>query len=185
MNLLALNGAVWLDVAFFVILLLGALIGTWRGFIKGVCKLAGTFFSLFVAVTFCNAFKNTLESWFGLTSALANAFGGTQTGITAAGWVSIAISFVALFILVKLLSWLLGQVGTSLVERFSVCKKINRFLGTILGLVEGAILIFLLLTICYWIPSESLHAYIGQSTIVGAIFNWDAFIWAAEFSFIQ
>ncbi len=66
-NLLASSAWV-LDVAFIVILLFGILFGTWRGFVKGVCKLAGTVFAIFVAFTFCNAFKNSLESAFGLTT---------------------------------------------------------------------------------------------------------------------
>ena len=77
--LTATQSSAWiLDVVFFVILLLGLLLGTWRGFIKGVCKLAGTIFALFVAFTFCNPFKNTLENWFGMTTAIANGMGGTS-----------------------------------------------------------------------------------------------------------
>ncbi len=82
--LTATQSSAWiLDVVFFVILLLGLLLGTWRGFIKGVCKLAGTIFALFVAFTFCNPFKNTLENWFGMTTAIANGMGGTDVAVTA------------------------------------------------------------------------------------------------------
>lgn len=184
--LTATQSSAWiLDVVFFVILLLGLLLGTWRGFIKGVCKLAGTIFALFVAFTFCNPFKNTLENWFGMTTAIANGMGGTDVAVTAASWLSIAIAFVLLFVIVKLLSWILGKVGTSAAERSDFFGKINRLLGGILGLAEGLILIFLLLTICYWIPSESLHAFIGESSVVGRIFEWDAFQWAAQFQFLN
>lgn len=187
MNLLtAGQSSAWiLDVVFFVILLLGLLFGAWRGFIKGVCKLAGTIFALFVAFTFCNPFKNSLENWFGMTTAIANGLGGTEVAVTAASWLSIAISFVLLFIIVKLLSWLLGKIGTGIAEKSTIFSKLNRLLGGILGLAEGLFLIFLLLTICYWIPSESLHAFIGESTIVGRIFEWDAFQWAAQFQFLN
>ncbi len=184
--LTATQSSAWiLDVVFFVILLLGLLFGTWRGFIKGVCKLAGTIFALFVAFTFCNPFKNTLENWFGMTTAIANGMGGTDVAVTAASWLSIAIAFVLLFVIVKLLSWILGKVGTAAAERSDFFGKINRLLGGILGLAEGLILIFLLLTICYWIPSESLHAFIGESSVVGRIFEWDAFQWAAQFQFLN
>lgn len=180
-----MDPAVILDVVFIVILVLGLLIGSWRGFIKGVCKLAGTIFALFVAFTFCNPFKNTLENWFGMTTAIAGAFGDSQVGITAASWISIAISFVLLFIIIKLLSWLLGKIGTELAEKSTVFGKVNRLLGAILGLAEGVFLVFLLLTICYWIPSEELHSFIAESSIVGRIFEWDGFRWAAEFQFLN
>ena len=49
-----------LDLIFFLILLLGLVLGSWRGFVKGICKLAGTIFAIVVAVTFCNPFKNAL-----------------------------------------------------------------------------------------------------------------------------
>ena len=85
MNLLA-SSAWILDVAFILILLLGILFGTWAGFIRGVCKLAGTIFAIFVALTFCNAFKNSLESAFGLTSAIASGVvPDRQAGRLAAG----------------------------------------------------------------------------------------------------
>ena len=182
MEILAVSSAVWLDVAFFAILILGLLIGMLRGFVKGVCKLAGTFLSVFVAFTFCNALKNSMENWFGMTTALTNAFKGSAT---AANWVSVIVCFIMLVIVVKLLSWLLGKIGTGLVERSDVCKTVNRVLGAILGLAEGAILVFMLLTICYWIPSENLHSFLGQGDVVGKIFNWDTFRWAAEFNFLK
>ena len=178
-NLLASSAWV-LDVAFIVILLFGILFGTWRGFVKGVCKLAGTFFAIFVAFTFCNAFKNSLESAFGLTSAIA-----AGVGETVANWLSIAISFVLLFIIVKLGAWLLGKLGTALVNKVGFFRLINRILGGILGLVQALLLIFLILTICYWVGTESVNTFIGQSSIVKAIYEWEWFQWAAQFNFLK
>ena len=184
MNVLAAGDWIF-DAVFFVLLLLGMLIGCWRGFVKGVCKLAGTIFALFVAVTCCNAFKNSLESWFGMTSAIAKGFGATDAAYTAASWVSVAIAFVLLFLLVKVLSWLLGNVGKGLVERSKALTTVDRILGALLGLLQAVLLIFLLLTICYWIPSESLHESIRQGGVVGAIYDWKWFQWAAEFRFLK
>ena len=178
-NLLASSAWV-LDVAFIVILLFGILFGTWRGFVKGVCKLAGTVFAIFVAFTFCNAFKNSLESAFGLTSAIA-----AGVGETVANWLSIAISFVLLFIIVKLGAWLLGKLGTALVNKVGFFRLINRILGGILGLVQALLLIFLILTICYWVGAESVNTFIGQSSIVKTIYEWEWFQWAAQFNFLK
>lgn len=169
-----------LDVVFFAILLLGLLFGSWRGFVAGVCKLAGTVFAIFVALTFCNPFKNSLESAFGLTSLIAG-----KLGETLGSWLSLAIAFVALFVIVKLVVWLLGKVGTSLIEKSAVFSKINRFLGAILGLAEAAFLVFFLLTVCYWINVDSVNAFIQQSTIVGKIYEWDWFQWAAQLNFLK
>lgn len=178
-NLLASSAWV-LDVAFIVILILGILFGTWRGFIKGVCKLAGWIFALFVAFTFCNAFKNCLESAFGLTSAIASG-----VGETVANWLSIAIAFVALFLIVKLGAWLLGTLGKMLVDKIAVFRIIDRILGGILGLAEALFLIFLLLSICSWINVTAVNDFIGQSSIVNAVYNWEWFRWAAQFNFLK
>ncbi|HIX09535.1 MAG TPA: CvpA family protein [Firmicutes bacterium] len=179
MNLLA-SSAWILDVAFILILLLGILFGTWAGFIRGVCKLAGTIFAIFVALTFCNAFKNSLESAFGLTSAIASG-----VGETIANWLSIAISAVLLFLIVKLGAWLLGKIGTALVDKIGIFRAINRVLGGLLGLLEALMLIFLLLTICYWINVDAVNTFIGQSSIVKAVYEWDWFQWAAQFNFLK
>ena len=185
-QLLAAASSGWvLDVAFFAILVLATLFGTWRGFVKGVCKLAGTIFAIFVAITFSNAFKNTLEDWFGMTSAIAEGFGGTDAAVTAASWISVAIAAIALFLIVKILSWLLGSVGSKLVKQFAPLRIVDRILGAVLGLAKGLFLVFLLLTICYWIPADGLHAYISESSVVGAIFRWEWFQWAAEFNFLK
>ncbi len=179
MNLLA-SSAWILDVVFFVILILGILFGSWAGFVRGVCKLAGTIFAIFVAVTFCNAFKNSLESAFGMTTAIANG-----VGETVANWLSLIISFVLLFLIVKVGSWLLGKIGTALVNKVSVFRYINRILGGLLGLAEALFLIFLLLTICYWINAEAINNFIAQSSIVNAIYHWEWFQWAANFNFMK
>ena len=179
MNLLA-SSAWILDVVFFVILILGILLGSWGGFIKGVCKLAGTIFAVFVAFTFCNAFKNTLESAFGLTTAIASGVGDT-----VADWLSIIFAAVILFLIVKICSWLLGKIGTALVDKVSFFRYINRILGGILGLVEAIFLIYLILTICYWINVEAVNAFIAQSSIVNSIYQWEWFQWAAQFNFLR
>ncbi len=65
-----------LDLVFFLILLLGTAYGAYRGFVAGICKLAGTFFALIFAFTFCVAFSNFLELCFGMTTAIANGLNG-------------------------------------------------------------------------------------------------------------
>ena len=169
MNLLA-SSAWILDVVFFVILILGILFGSWAGFVRGVCKLAGTIFAIFVAVTFCNAFKNSLESAFGMTTAIANG-----VGETVANWLSLIISFVLLFLIVKIGSWLLGKIGTALVNKVSVVRVINRILGGLLGLADSLFLIFLLINICYWITAESTNNLMAYSYITNATYHWEGF----------
>lgn len=179
MQLLA-AGAWTLDVVFFGIFLVGIFLGVAFGFLKYVGKITGTIFSLVLAVSFCVPFKNNLESWFGLQTALYNSIGSA----TAASWISVAIAFVALALVVRLGAWLFGHIGTSLIDRVKPMAVINRVLGGVLGAVFAAAFIFLLLALFYWINIESVNTFINESTIVGAIYRWKWFEYAAHFSFL-
>lgn len=170
-----------LDVVFVAIIVGGIFIGVHRGFVASICKLAGTILAVFVAISFCSMFQYTLETWFGLTTALYNAIGSDK----AAYWIAVAISFIALVIIVKLCAWLLGKLFTSVIEKVSFFSFINRLLGGLLGLVMAGAAVFLILTFCQWIHVQSVENYISSSTIVGAIYNWDWFKQAATFSWLK
>ena len=173
-----------LDVVFIIVIVLGILLGVRRGFIAGICKLAGTIFSVAVAITFCNAFRLTLDGWFNLTAALADGIGNE----TFAGWIAVAIAFVILVIVVKLGAWLLGKFGTMIAERVKIFDMLNRLFGGLLGLLKAVLLLFLLLTVCRWLVDglgqQGMHDFISSSGIVGAIFDWDWFIEATTFKFL-
>ncbi len=179
MNILA-AGAWALDIAFFVILALGILVGVAKGFVKCVTKIAGLLLSLAFAVAFCVPFKNTLESWFGLQTALAGALGSDF----AASWLSAMIAFVALIVLIRLAAWLLGSLGTALVEKFKPMAVINKVLGGLLGALFAGAVIFLLLALFYWIDAANINEFISESTVVGTIYRWEGFRYAARFSYL-
>ena len=74
-QILAASG--WmLDLAFFLILILGTALGAYKGFINGIAKLAGKVVSIIVAVTFCVSFANFLELCFHMTTGIANGIAG-------------------------------------------------------------------------------------------------------------
>lgn len=73
MSDLLLASAGWvLDVLFFLALLLGIAFGAYRGFVAGVCKLAGKIASLIIAFVFCISFANFLEVCFHMTTGIAS-----------------------------------------------------------------------------------------------------------------
>ncbi len=175
-NLLAASYSWTLDVAFFLIFFIGLFFGVKRGFVKSLSKLAGTFFSIYVAFTFCIAFQGTLENWFGLTTAIAQGVNSAVAG----KWISVAIAFIALFIVVRLGAWLVGAIGTKLVNLFKPVRIVNMFLGGVLGLFQAFLFIILILSIFKWIPNEAIHNFISSSTIVGRFFEWDWFEFASN-----
>ncbi len=178
MNSLLAAGAWTIDVLFFVLLLVGILLGVRRGFIAGICKLAGTVFSVVVAVAFCVSLQAQLERSFGATSAVNNV-----VGAPFGEWIMVVLCFILLFALVKVGCWLLGGIGNSVANGFAPFRIINMFLGGILGAFKFFILFFALLAIFSWIPNESLHAFISSSGVVGKIFDSTWFIDATHLNF--
>lgn len=164
-----------LDIIFFVILLVGIGLGAHRGFLQFFTKIAGWIFSLVIGFTCCISFSNTLESWFGLQSALAGSVGSTFAGI-----LTIVIAFLALVIVVRLAAWLIGKIGKSAVDKIKPVEIIDRFLGGIVGLALSALFIFFLLAVCTWINTASINSFIDSSYVVGAIYRWDLFVRAAH-----
>ena len=100
-----------------------------------------------------------------------------------AGWIALAISFIALLVGAKILAWLLGKIGTALVDRVKAFSVINKFFGGLFGLFEALVLIFLILMICRWLSIESVDNFIAQSSIVGKIYQWEWFdkFWTLPF----
>lgn len=166
-QLLAGTNAWILDVLFFVLLLGGTLLGVKQGLLRGVCKIAGTIFSVVVALLFCISFQNTLEHWFGLTTALTDAI---KIPLLAY-WIANIISFIILFVLVKLGAWLIGHIGTAIVERFKLLAKVNAALGGLLGMFKGFLVIFFLLAFFTWINVGAVNNYISSSVVVGGLYN--------------
>ena len=178
MNSLLASGGWVFDILFFVIIILGILLGVRRGFIKGVCKLAGTIFSVIVAVTFCVAMQASLERSFGATTSLNNAIGAPF-----GEWIMVILSFILLFIIVKIGCWLLGSIGSAFIDRFAPLRIVNMLLGGILGAFKAFILLFILFAIFRWIPSDSFHDFILSSGVVGKIFDSQWFIDATRLNF--
>ena len=187
-GLLLAGGGAWvLDLVFCLLLVLGVFVGVWRGFVASVIKIAGIILAVFVGVTFCIALQNALEGWFGLTSKLADLFGGHSWSGTLAYWLMNIACFLVLGLLTWLFCFFVGRLGKKLVSAFGPVRIIDRALGGILGLFQAGILILLLLAICYWISTAfpAMRTFIDASTIVGKIFNWSWFQDAVRLKFTK
>ena len=227
-QLLAPSGWI-LDLVFFLILILGTALGAYRGFVAGICKLAGKVFSIVFAVMFCVSFANFLELCFhmttGISTGLAGAIAKNETyalglsadiagaeigatlkemgvgaiprwlisrsfasvesipaGTTAAmlissvlaKWISIVIAFIALIIILRLGVFLIVKIFGAIRDKAAPVRIADQALGAILGFAKAALLVFVLLMLCDWLPIQALHSFIESSNIVGKIFvsNW-------------
>ena len=237
MQFLLLTSWTWIvDAVFVALLVAGVGIGAFRGFISGICKMAGTLFAIVFAVIFCVSFANFLENVFSMTTAIAkgltnsfhkealltpiasevsgadlssvlsglgvgliprwvitSSFSSVDTigagttpavllGSALAKWISIAIAFVLLVVIVKLGAVLLDKCLSGLAETCTPFRVVNRLLGGLLGLLKAAILLFLLLAVCSWIPVQGLHDFLSSTAIVGPIFRSDWFAAATSYA---
>ncbi len=158
-----------LDIIFFVVLLLGCFIGAKVGLVKGVCKISGWVLSIVIPLLFCVAFKDALENWFGMVSAISNGIGNAKI----ADWLSVGIAFILLAIIVRLGTYLLGKIGTALVEGVKPMKVVNGILGALLGIIEAFLVVYFILLILSWLSIDSVNTFIDASTVVGAIYRSD------------
>lgn len=170
-GLLAFDYTIILDGAFFLILVLGLIIGIWKGFVKQITKIAGWIFSIVVALFFCVALSNQIDKWWGLATKLGELVHNVKVG----GWLSIGICFVGLVIVVRLVAWLLGWIGTKLCEASKFLGALNKIFGGIWGLFIAALIIALGLAICVWINKANVNDFINSSHVVKYIYNWKWF----------
>lgn len=103
-------------------------------------------------------------------------------GSTLAKWLVIAISFILLIVIVRVGFGLLGKTFSGLISKLSPLRVVDQALGGVFGLLKSAVLIFLILLLCDWLPFTAIHDYIASSTIVGAIFQSNWFISAASYA---
>lgn len=75
----------WLDIAIIALVVIMALVGMGRGFLKSLLQLFGTLVTLALSIWLAKPFNGLLQNWFGLNSALAGALNDPIAGVCAAG----------------------------------------------------------------------------------------------------
>lgn len=98
-----------------------------------------------------------------------------------AKWISIAISAILLFVLIKLATVIIASVFTRIVEKIKLLRILNRLFGGLLGLFKACVLVFILLMIATWLPFDAVQTFIDGTTIVRAISQSEWFIGATRY----
>ena len=124
-------------IAFLVIMLLSAIIGTLRGFIKTLFSLLSTIGAIALTVFVAPYLSNVLGS----QSVFQNM--GSIGGIVA-----YAISFIVIFLVALLVLKIICSIINRVLSKAPVLSKLNRFLGLILNM---ALSFFLCLVVAYFI----------------------------------
>lgn len=154
----------WLDIVVIAIIAICVIVGLWKGFFDSLLGLISTGLAAVVAftcakpaATFINKIIN-LPNWIDglLTKVIADGevvslFGSAKmsfTRIELANFLSIILSAVIVFFVVKIGIWLLAKLFDSVVESSTLGSGLNKLLGGLFGLLKGGAIVVVALLLC-------------------------------------
>ena len=171
----------WVDIVLVAILLIFVVVGLWKGFFDSVLGLISTGLAVVVgftcakpASTFINKLVN-LPDWLngvlgkvvkeGETVTLFGNNALSFTQIQLANFLSIVLSGIIVFLVTKIAIWLLAKLFDSVVESSTIGSGLNKVLGGLFGLVQGAAVVLIILLLCSVLSGTKLLGNKIQTTM--------------------
>ncbi len=103
-------------------------------------------------------------------------------GSVLAKWISVAIAFFLLLLLVRLGAWGLSKAFGALKNVLAPLKVFDQVLGAVLGLAKALFWIFVILAVCTWLPFDGLQSFLSSSSVVGRIYSSEWFRAATSYA---
>lgn len=105
----------------------------------------------------------------------------SQVAPVAAQYLGLLISAVAIFIVAKLVLFIIERILTKIVQSWSVASALNGLLGFVVGALKALIFICVVLAIVSLIPSEGLVSFFDKTLVVKYLYHDNPLpkIWAA------
>lgn len=182
-----MEAIMWVDIVFFAIIILFAVIGIWKGLFESILSLISTAVCVAVAVYLakpCASFINntikldTPKMFDGLIGKFTKEtsfeyFGMTFTRGEIAGFLSMIFAGLVVFILLKLAIYLLAKLFDSISKKDSVLSGLNRVLGMLFGIIKGGVIVIVSLAICtVFARFTKVEDYIKKSTVTNWVYNY-------------
>lgn len=168
----------WLDIVLIAILVVFAVIGIFKGLIDAVLGLISTGVAFAIAIACAKPATKLINKivnvpkWFnGMLDKVASdetikIFGAIEfTKNEVAGFLSIIFSILVVFILVKVAIWLLARLFSSAVEKSTLGSGINKVLGGLFGLIQGAAVVMIILVLMSLVSGTRLFGDKIQTTV--------------------
>ncbi len=152
----------WIDIAFFVILIIAAIIGCYKGFLQSVVALCGTLLTLVLSIWLSKPANGLLESWFGLNSALGSALYDTIAGYCQGDSLS--------FLLDQLAKLLLGADYVEVYGSISSPEFITAFsnaIGELIGILITVAILFIIIKLIIFLLSKLFDVITKNRAING------------------
>ena len=119
---------------------------------------------------------NLAVSEFGNGTLAAGTTLGMVVGSTTSRLTVTVISFIAIFIIVKLVLLLLKNIFNAIVEKLTIFNILDGFLGALVGILQGVIIVCLILSILAIIPSQSMVNFFNQTIVLKVLYNHNPLI---------
>lgn len=152
---------VWIDIIFIAILIICAIIGLVKGLLDSVLGLVSGGAALFLAIWLAKPFTALIRKIIdidGLSNNLLQSWGVAETtsflGIAEvtrnqiATFMSLILCAVVLFLLIKVLVWVLSKLFGSAISGSTALSGLNRVFGLIFGVARGLFTCCIVLAIC-------------------------------------
>lgn len=159
-----------IDVVIIGIIIICAIIGIAKGLIDSVLGLVSTGLALVGAVYLSKFASNWVNKIFNLESVILEKLGGAEGSIEIfSGKFSLSnvevakfciwlITVIAIFLLIKLVIFILSKLFDSVIKASPTITGINRLLGMVFGVVKGSVIVLAGLAICHML---------GQVPVIG------------------
>lgn len=119
---------------------------------------------------------NLAVSEFGSGTLAAGTTLGIIVGRTTASLTVTVISFISLFIIAKLVLLLLRNIFNAIIEKMTLFNILDGFLGALVGLLQGVIIVCLILSILAVIPSQGMVNFFNQTLVLKVLYNHNPLI---------
>ena len=146
----------WIDIAVIVILIISALIGVSKGFLKSLIGLFGTVVTLALAIWLAKPAADLINGWWGLDAT----FGGLVNGPVSEAFAETIPNAFGM-----LLSAIFGVPPSPVTPAYidGICAQ----LGSIMSTVVVAVGLFIVIKIIVWLLSKLFDAITKNRAISG------------------
>jgi uncharacterized membrane protein required for colicin V production len=152
-----------LDLAIFIILVIGFLVGLKRGFILQLIHLTGFIIAFIVARMYYEELAPKLTLWIPYPSLSSDS--GLKLLMENENLENAfyrAIAFAAIFFAVKILLQIIGSM-LDFVAHLPILRQLNIIAGGFLGFAEVYLVMFILLYIAALLPIDAVQEHLTES----------------------
>lgn len=154
-----------LNLILLLLLLVGFAVGARRGLILQLVHLSGFVAAYIIAYKYSGKLAPQLQFWipYSKNSAVSSFF-STIKGLNLETTFYQAVSFVIIFIAVKVCWQILGSMLDFLAD-LPILRSVNRLLGALFGFAEIYLVLFVLLYIGALTPYMHIDQYVNHSSV--------------------